>query len=109
MNRLALLSGSKGVSSQENYQAPKGTPVSLTPLGELFLPLEGLIDVEAERDRLTKEIDKVEKEIAKSKGKLGNTGFVDRAPAEVVEQERQRLNDWTTKLDQLKGMLSALS
>lgn len=109
LNRLALLSGSKGVSSQENYQAPKGTPVSLTPLGELFLPLEGLIDVEAERDRLTKEIDKVEKEIAKSKGKLGNTGFVDRAPAEVVEQERQRLNDWTTKLDQLKGMLSALS
>ena len=44
----------------------------LTPLGELFLPLDGLIDVEAERARMTKEIAKVEGELAKVKAKLAD-------------------------------------
>lgn len=88
---------------------PKGTPTALTPLGELFLPLEGLVDVEAERTRITKELEKMAKEIAKSKAKLGNASFVDRAPAAVVDQERARLADWEAKTAQLESMLSALS
>lgn len=67
---------------------PRESPAALTPLGELFLPLEGLIDVEAEKERLGKELDKIAREIAKSSSKLGNAGFVERAPAEVVDQEK---------------------
>ena len=92
----------------DGYDAPKGTPTALTPLGELFLPLEGLVDVEAERSRITKELEKMTKEIAKSKAKLGNASFVDRAPAAVVEQERARLAEWETKTSQLESMLNAL-
>jgi valyl-tRNA synthetase len=109
LTRLSLLSGAKQVNSNADYEAPKGTPVTLTPLGELFLPLEGLIDVDSERDRLSKEIAKVEKEITKSQGKLSNSKFVDRAPAEVVAQEKERLADWTEKLGRLRSMLEALS
>jgi valyl-tRNA synthetase len=107
--RLALLAGAQSAEVNAAYDAPKGTPTALTPLGELFLPLEGLVDVEAERSRITKELEKMEKEIAKSKAKLGNASFVDRAPAAVVEQERARLTEWEAKTAQLQAMLAALS
>lgn len=107
--RLALLAGAQSATVDAAYEAPKGTPTALTPLGELFLPLEGLVDVEAERARLGKEIEKITKEIQKSNAKLGNASFVDRAPAAVVEQERARLADWETKKSQLEAMLSSLN
>ena len=72
------------------------------------MPMEGLIDVGAERARISKEIEKMELEVKKSEGKLGNASFVDRAPPEVVAQEKQRLEDWKTKLTQLGEMLAAL-
>ncbi|HSP43257.1 MAG TPA: class I tRNA ligase family protein, partial [Luteolibacter sp.] len=105
---LALLCGAAEISIDAGYEAPQGTPVSLTPVGEVYLPLEGLIDVEAERARLTKEIEKIKIEVKKCEGKLGNASFVDRAPPEVVEQEKARLAEWRAKLDQLSGMLAAL-
>ena len=108
MARLALLAGSQSATADAAYDAPKGTPTALTPFGELFLPLDGLVDVDAERSRISKELDKITKEIAKSQAKLGNASFVDRAPAEVVDQERARLAEWETKKAQLESMLSAL-
>ncbi|MGN0875561.1 MAG: valine--tRNA ligase [Akkermansia sp.] len=107
--RLALLAGAQSATCDADYAAPKGTPTALTPLGELFLPLEGLVDVEAERTRISKELEKITKEIAKSKAKLGNASFVDRAPAAVVDQERARLADWEAKQTQLQNMLTSLS
>ncbi|GAA0900232.1 valine--tRNA ligase [Rothia nasimurium] len=67
-----------------------------------LIPLEGLIDVGAEKTRLAKEIARVEGEIRKCEGKLGNASFVANAPAEVVDQERQRISDWTRQVDALK-------
>ena len=109
MNRLALLAGSQSATLDAAYEAPKGTPTALTPFGELFLPLDGLVDVEAERSRITKELEKITKEIAKSNAKLSNASFVDRAPAAVVDQERARLTEWEGKKAQLESMLAALS
>lgn len=106
---LALLVGAKEIEISDGYEAPKGTPVALTPVGEVYLPLEGLIDVEAERVRLSKEMEKIRIEVKKSEGKLSNASFVDRAPAEVVEQEKARLADWQAKLVQLGEMLFALA
>ncbi|MBK1881063.1 valine--tRNA ligase [Luteolibacter pohnpeiensis] len=106
---LALLAGAAEISLDSTFDAPKGTPAVVTGVGEVYLPLDGLIDVEAERSRLTKEIAATELEVKKSTGKLGNASFVDRAPPEVVEQEKSRLQDWQTKLAQLKEMLAALS
>ncbi len=108
VSRLSLLAGAKEAAVNTDYEALKGTPTALTPFGELFLPLDGLVDVEAERNRITKELEKITKEIGKSTAKLGNASFVDRAPAAVVDQERARLTEWEAKKTQLENMLSAL-
>ncbi len=105
---LALLAGADSIELDDAFDPPTGTPVSLTPVGEVAMPLEGLIDVEAEKARLSKEVDKIAGEVAKSEGKLGNANFVGRAPAEVVEQERERLEEWRAKLAQLREMLEGL-
>ncbi len=105
---LSLLVGAGGIVLDDAVSAPKGTPAALTPVGEVIMPLEGLVDVEAERARLGKEIEKIRAEIAKSEGKLGNASFVDRAPSAVVAQERERLTEWQSKLTQLSEMLGGL-
>nr|WP_295379410.1 valine--tRNA ligase [Pseudoxanthomonas sp.] len=75
---------------------------------KLLVPLEGLVDLDAERSRLDKEIKRVEGEIGKCNGKLGNATFVQNAPAAVVEQERQRLAEWTHQLTALREQRAKL-
>ena len=70
---------------------PAGSAVATTPSGDVFVRLEGVVDFEAERQRLRKEIERSRKEIAFLEGKLGRPEFVERAPAEVVERERERM------------------
>jgi valyl-tRNA synthetase len=90
------------------YTAPTGVPRALTPLGELYMPLEGLVDTAAELDRLNKEIAKVENELATVRKKLANENFVANAPPAVVQEHRQRETDWSEKLTQLTRMREAL-
>ena len=106
---LALLAGAAEVTFDENYVTEKGTPASVTMMGELYMPLEGLVDVEAEKARLDKEIAKVQQELGKSEAKLGNPNFVDRAKPEVVAKERARLVEWQEKINQLQEMRKSLT
>jgi len=73
-----------------------------------LIPLEGLIDVGAEKARLAKEIARIEGEVRKCEGKLSNANFVANAPAEVVEQERQRIADWTRQADAMREQAKKL-
>jgi valyl-tRNA synthetase len=77
-------------------------------VGETRLMLKVEIDVAAERERLKKEIEKLEKQISIAQGKLSNEGFVARAPAAVVEQEKQRVAEFSATLEQLKPQLAKL-
>jgi len=74
----------------------------------VLIPLAGLIDLGAEQARLAKEITRVEGEIRKCEGKLGNANFVANAPAEVVAQERQRIADWNTQLAAMREQAGKL-
>src|SRR5581483_8103982 len=74
----------------------------------VLIPLAGLIDLGAEKTRLSKEIAKIESEIKKCENKLGNANFVANAPAEVVAQERQRIADWGTQLHALREQMRKL-
>jgi valyl-tRNA synthetase len=87
-------------------RATATAPVSV--VGELRVALHVEVDVEAERVRLGKEIARLEAEIAKAQAKLGNASFVERAPAAVVEQERQRLATFTQTLRRLQDQASRL-
>jgi valyl-tRNA synthetase len=67
------------------------------------------IDLAAERERLVKEIARLEGEIGKAQAKLGNASFVERAPPAVVEQEKQRLDRFCSTLQQVRSQLEKLS
>jgi valyl-tRNA synthetase len=76
---------------------------------ELFVPLEGLIDIEAEKARLKKEIDRVAGLVKTVQSKLSNSGFTDKAPKEVVEKEREKLNNFAATVEKLQRSFDALS
>ena len=91
---------------------PADAPLSATALAgdmEILVPMDGLIDVTAELARLDREIDKISNETKKLSGKLGNSKFVDNAPAEVVEKERQKLEEFENSLSQLNAKRSAIA
>ena len=96
ISSLAKLSG-----VQVAAELPVGdAAVAIVGAYKLMLSVE--IDVAAERERLDKEIIRLQGELAKTQAKLGNAGFVDRAPAAVVEQERKRMEGFGTTLTQLR-------
>jgi valyl-tRNA synthetase len=74
-----------------SYDAPKGTAVMRSGRFEVQVPLEGLVDFDEERRRLEKTIRKISEDIAKVEKKLSNASFLERAPAAVVDKERDKL------------------
>ena len=74
----------------------------------VMIPLAGLIDLSAEKARLAKEITRIETEIKKCEGKLNNANFVANAPEEVVQQERQRITDWSQQIKTLREQTQKL-
>src|SRR5438477_1597804 len=89
---ISRLLNAEEVVLDPKYKSEPGTPVALTPLGEILLLIIGA-DKTAERERLDKEIAKIEDELRTGEGKSKNKSFVDRAPAAVVEEHRQRQAD----------------
>jgi valyl-tRNA synthetase len=74
---------------------------------KLFLPMAGLIDFEAEKARLQKEMAKLSGEVEKLSNKLNNSGFIDKAPAALVDKEKARLAELTTAYVNLEKQYAA--
>jgi len=105
---LSRLLKAEDLTLDANYTAPAGTPVAVTPLGELFLAIAAA-DQGQERERLDKEITRIGDEARTVGTKLQNDAFVKRAPAAVVEEHRRRLNDLNAQLTKLKKAREGLS
>jgi len=84
------------------------SPAPVSIVGETKLMLKVEIDVAAERERLSKEMAKLEAEINKAQAKLGNESFVARAPAAVVEQEKERVAGFSATLSKMKESFAKL-
>lgn len=99
---IEKLAGGSSVSFDE----PAGKNASLvTPLGKIFIPMGELIDFDRERERIKAEIAKTDEEIARAEGKLGNAGFVAKAPAALIEKEHEKLARYR---EQRKGLEESL-
>ena len=94
------------------WLAPEDSaPASATGLVgdmEILVPMAGLIDKNAEIERLGKEIDKLRKEVGRGEGKLRNPNFVDKAPEAVVNKEREKLDDHRSQLARLEEQLEKI-
>ena len=105
---LKLLLNAEKLVLDPNYEPPKGTPTVHSPLGDLHLPMEGLVNVEAEKARIKKELEKAEAEIAKVEQKLANPQFVQKVPPQVLTEHQNRLAEWQAKKQRNLELLRAL-
>jgi valyl-tRNA synthetase len=87
---------------------PANSVSVVTAVGEAFLPLAGLIDVQKEIERLEAELRRNDAEIARAGGKLNNKGFVEKAPRHVVEEERAKLEQYRGVREKLAERLASL-
>ena len=94
---------------EQGLQAPKGSAVLRAGSYEVIVPLEGLVDFDEERKRLQKVIKKLEGDIAKTEKKLGNSRFLDRAPADVVAKEKAKLTDFMASKQSAEQALERLA
>ena len=105
---IQSLLNAESLKVDADYAPRKGTPAARSALGELFLPLDGLVDVDAEKARLQKQLGKIASEIEKVNAKLNNPKFVEKVPEEVLRESRDRLADWQEKEQQTRGALEYL-
>ncbi|HEX4629907.1 MAG TPA: valine--tRNA ligase [Chthoniobacterales bacterium] len=104
---MSRLLNAEELKLDPKFQAEAGVPVAVTPLGELFLII-ATADKAAERERLDKEIARLDGELRTVNAKLSNASFVERAPAAVVEEHRKRKTDFSEQLSQLRQARAAM-
>jgi valyl-tRNA synthetase len=105
IERLARIEGVSELSGP----VPKGAVSSVLDEATLILPLAGIVDLEAEKVRLAKEIAKADSEIGKIEKKLGNPGFLAKAPEEVVAENRERMDEYAAQKQKLSEALARLA
>ncbi|MCZ6702566.1 MAG: valine--tRNA ligase [Ignavibacteria bacterium] len=93
----------------EDVVKPGASASAVFKNSEIYIPLKGLIDLDVERQRIGKEIKRLESSVKGIEKKLSNEKFVKNAPADILEKERLKLTDWTNNLDKLKSMLASLN
>lgn len=102
---LATLSGLQVADGEK----PEKAIAQVVPGVEIFLPVEGLIDVEKETERVKKEIGKISKDLDRTEKKLANSDFLSRAPEEVIEKEREKFEELSFQRKKMEEVLNKLN
>jgi valyl-tRNA synthetase len=106
LERLAQVSGIRALAAGE---APPQSATALLGGLKILVPMAGLIDVAAERERLGKRLAKARAELGKCSTKLGNGSFVANAPPDIIAKERARVADFEREIAQIESQLNALA
>ncbi|HVJ30459.1 MAG TPA: valine--tRNA ligase, partial [Gammaproteobacteria bacterium] len=108
-SQLRKLAGIDRIELVPAGESVKGAATALLGAMRILVPLAGLIDVSAERDRLNKQLAKTRDDLAKVRGKLANQNFVANAPAEVVAKEHTRIAELEQRATQLEQQIARLA
>jgi len=92
-----------------NMNKPKASASAVVKGCDIFIPLEGLIDLDVERSRIEKEMTRLSASLESVKKKLSNENFVAKAPSDVIERERIKMNDWEKAIEKFKSILADLN
>ena len=103
---LQLLAKLESIEIVENFEKANA-PVAIVDNFKLMFNIQ--IDVASEKNRLKKEINRITLELKKAQGKLSNDAFINKAPAEVIEQERERSDKFSDELERFKSQLDRLN
>ncbi len=109
MAYIQKLARARNVEIGKDIQQPKSAAAAVKPSMEIFVPLEGLFDIDAEIARLTKEKGKIEEEIQFVQKKLSNENFISKAPPAVVEENKTKYNEYMDKLKTLQDNIEKLN
>jgi valyl-tRNA synthetase len=104
-----LCRASFDVAGRVTLEQPADTAMKVVSGVSVLVPLTGLIDPAKERERVERELKKTEKDLLATQKKLSNAGFVDRAPKEVVDQERARVIELQAAFDRLTAARERLA
>jgi len=107
-NYFLKLAKVSNLKADVNLEKPASSIAAVVQNMEIYLPLEGLIDLDGEREKLTKQIAKLENELKKIDGKLHNSKFIANAPEQIVSKEKEKYNEVKTKLDITVSLLEVL-
>ena len=99
----------ENIITGKDVEKPDASASAVFSNSEIYIPLKGLIDLDVERQRIEKEINRLEGSLKGIEKKLSNDKFINNAPADVVEKEKTKQRDWTGKLDKLKELLLNLN
>lgn len=109
IDNFKFLSKADTIKIGDDIVKPRGSAAGANEISEVYIPLEGIIDIKQEIERLTKELIKVENDLKNTKGKLRNDNFTLRAPQEVVEKEKSKLEEFQSTFDKLKNNIEMLN
>ena len=101
--------GTSSLVMDLNLQSPDKAMTAVVSGAEIYLPLAGLIDLEQELARLRKELETLNAEVERVEKKLANPGFMNKAPARVIEEEKAKLADYSDKRDKVLARIAELS
>jgi len=109
LSYLKKFTNASELKVERSMKAPEKAMSAIVTGAELFIPLADLINIDEEIARLKKELDKYTKEVERVEKKLGNPGFVGKAPAHVIEEEKAKAQDYSDKRAAVEARIAELS
>ena len=106
---IELLAKLDDTNIDTKAKRPAASAAAITDIAVIYMPLEGLLDIDAETARLEKQIAKIEKELTSSDAKLANKNFVENAPENIVGKEKDKNKILVDKKIKIKEQIEVLS
>lgn len=105
---LNALAGASGWQVDSEISPPPGSARQVLDEAELFVPLSGLIDIEAEKARLSRELERTKADLARAERNLNNPAFIKRAPKDVIEKEERKREEFLARLTRIEANIASL-